>query len=568
MLRLWDSLNPLTEFAIVFIALVGIAFHVRWSRRSTVLGPTLLTTLGIFFCFTGIAWGLLDFDPNNVKAGVPQLLQGIRTSFWASVVGIGFALTIKARHILFGDPTVAGDSDEGGATVDDLAEQLARLNRTLGGTDDAGVLGQVQRLREDNNRKLDQLTASFEKYAQKVADSNSKALINALQEVIRDFNAKINEQFGENFKQLNAAVGKLLQWQQRYELQLNALIEQETATRKNMTEASLRYAELVNKSTVFSTTAQALTGILAGIEGQRERMESSLNAFASLVDKAANGLPMIENRILEMTRQIEDGVRASHEQVSDSVKVSSQLLTTTLKSAGDHLNEQLRQATEESRKHVILLDKALEEELRRSIESLGRQLTALSQKFVQDYTPLTAQFVTSPRETPGCAWTTAPAVGFFPHSAQLANLGSTGSLGRIDAQDKIRADHRLTAETPRGGSRSQQIPAEGRVAKAGGGGLPLGPFHAGKDPWTSAPGAASGWKTGSRRAARGIAAEVRTRPRRGRGPVRQVSHRQGLGATSEGHPEACENRSRGPFPGRAPRRARRVSAAGRGAALG
>ncbi|MFO1468465.1 MAG: hypothetical protein U1F35_18815 [Steroidobacteraceae bacterium] len=391
MLKFWDSLNPLTEFAIVLIALCGIAFHVRWSRRGTVLGPTLLTTLGIFFCFAGIAWGLLDFDPGNVKAGVPKLLQGIRTSFWASVVGIGFALTIKARHILFGDPTVAGDSDEGGATVDDLAEQLARLNRTLGGTDDAGVLGQVQRLREDNNRKLDQLTASFEKYAQKVADSNSKALINALQEVIRDFNAKINEQFGENFKQLNAAVGKLLQWQQRYELQLNALIEQETATRKNMTEASLRYAELVNKSTVFSTTAQALTGILAGIEGQRERMESSLNAFASLVDKAANGLPMIENRILEMTRQIEDGVRASHEQVSDSVKVSSQLLTTTLKSAGDHLNEQLRQATEESRKHVILLDKALEEELRRSIESLGRQLTALSQKFVQDYTPLTAQ---------------------------------------------------------------------------------------------------------------------------------------------------------------------------------
>jgi hypothetical protein len=38
-----------------------------------------------------------------------------------------------------------------------------------------------------------------------------------------------------------------------------------------------------------------------------------------------------------------------------------------------------------------MLDKALEEELRKSIESLGRQLTALSQKFVQDYTPLTAQ---------------------------------------------------------------------------------------------------------------------------------------------------------------------------------
>jgi len=41
-----------------------------------------------------------------------------------------------------------------------------------------------------------------------MAENNSKALIEALQEVIRDFNAKINEQFGENFKQLNEAVGK------------------------------------------------------------------------------------------------------------------------------------------------------------------------------------------------------------------------------------------------------------------------------------------------------------------------------------------------------------------------
>ncbi|MBS0398126.1 MAG: hypothetical protein JSR95_05540 [Proteobacteria bacterium] len=390
MLKIWDSLGPLTGFAIALIALIGITLHIRWSRRASTLGPTLLTTLGIFFCFAGIAWGLVDFDPGNVKAGVPQLLQGIRTSFWASVTGIGFALTLKIRQMLFGEPITA-DGQDSGATIDDLAEHLARLNRTLAATDDSGVVGQVQHLRKDTQAGLAALTASFENYAKKVADSNSKALINALQEVIRDFNARINEQFGENFKHLNAAVGKLLSWQQRYELQLTALIEQETATRKNMTEASLRYAELVNRATVFTSTAQALGQVLAGIQGQRERMEESLHAFASLIDKASTGLPQIESRILQLTQQVEDGVRTNQERMADAVKTSSHLLTATLQSAGDHLNEQVRSVTEETRKHVILLDKALEEELRRSIESLGRQLTALSQKFVQDYTPLTAQ---------------------------------------------------------------------------------------------------------------------------------------------------------------------------------
>ena len=69
---------------------------------------------------------------------------------------------------------------------------------------------------------------------------------------MRDFNAKLNDQFGENFRHLNAGVEKLVIWQRQYEQQLNALIEQETLTRKSMTEASRRYADLVNKSTVFT----------------------------------------------------------------------------------------------------------------------------------------------------------------------------------------------------------------------------------------------------------------------------------------------------------------------------
>jgi hypothetical protein len=334
MQRIWASLSPLTEFAIVLITLAGLGFHLRWSRRSANLGPTLLTTLGIFFCFVGIAWGLLDFDTADVKSSVPHLLQGIRTSFWASVAGIGFALTIKARQVLFGEP--AGARAAGGAapgaTVDDLLVALRRL-------------------REDSNQRLEGLTAAFEAYAAKVADSNSKALIQALQAVMRDINAKINEQFGDNFKQLNAAVGRLVAWQVGHEAQLRALIEQETATRRNMAEASASYAELVHQAGAFVAIAESLQGLLAGLEVQRAKLEGSLGGYATLVDKAATGLPDIERRLVAMTEQIAAGTQ----------------------------------------KHVAMLDKALEEELRRAIESLGRQLTALSQKFVQDYTPLTAQ---------------------------------------------------------------------------------------------------------------------------------------------------------------------------------
>jgi polyhydroxyalkanoate synthesis regulator phasin len=367
--RIWANLSPLTELAVVLITLAGVGFHLRWSKRSTTLGPTLLTTLGIFFCFVGIAWGLLDFNTDDVRASVPHLLLGIRTSFWASVAGIGFALTIKARQVLFGDPRARGTTAQaGGATVDDLVVQL-QLSRQ-----------ELQLSRQDSNARLEALTASFDTYAKKVAESNSKALIQALQEVIRDFNAKINEQFGENFRHLNIAVGKLVEWQSGHASHLDALIEQETATARNMSEATLGYADLITKSDAFVTVAGSLGTLLTGLDTQRRQLESSLGGFASLVEKTAIGLPLIEQRIVAMTEQIESGVRANHDR-----------LTAAFQTANASLNAHLRQATDDSKSHIAILDKALEEELRRAIESLGRQLTALSQKFVQDYTPLTAQ---------------------------------------------------------------------------------------------------------------------------------------------------------------------------------
>jgi hypothetical protein len=378
--RIWANLSPLTEVAIVLITLAGLSLHLRWSRRDAALGPTLLTTMGIFFCFTGIAWGLLDFDTGDVRSSVPHLLQGIRTSFWASVAGIGFALTIKFRQMLFGDPLGSSTARSTGATVEDLVEQLRILNRGISSMDESGVLGQIDAMRLQSGAQLAELTAAFEDYAEKVAQSNSEALIQALKEVIRDFNAKINEQFGENFKQLNLAVGKLVVWQAGHEAQLGALIEQETATRKNMTEAALRYAELVNKSGVFVTVAASLQQLLTGIEAQRAQLQGSLGGFASLMEKAATGLPVIERRIVAMTEQIERGVLANQAQ-----------LAAVLAESGTALNAHLRQVTEESKQQIAVLDRALEEELRHAIESLGRQLTALSQKFVQDYTPLTAQ---------------------------------------------------------------------------------------------------------------------------------------------------------------------------------
>jgi hypothetical protein len=315
MIHIFGSLGVFTQAAIVIISLIGIALHLRWSRMSTSLGPTLLTTLGIFFCFSGIAWGLLAFNPADIKGSVPQLLGGIRTSFWASVFGIGWALTIKLRVLLLGSPPLASE----GATVDDLAELLGRLNRSIAGTDESTLLSQVTFLRTEAKDRLDRLNQSFERHAERIVEANSKALTKALSDVIRDFNANLNAQFGENFQELNAGVEKLVVWQKQYEQQLNALIEQETMTRQSMTEAARRYADLVKQSTVFTTTAESLRDLLAANEARSQQLYSSLWSLAEVVSKVATSLSRLDVRLSELARQIDQGVRVKHSHSAQAI---------------------------------------------------------------------------------------------------------------------------------------------------------------------------------------------------------------------------------------------------------
>jgi hypothetical protein len=43
-----------------------------------------------------------------------------------------------------------------------------------------------------------------------MAKQNTEALVEAIRGAMEDFNSKINEHLGENFKQLNEGVGQML----------------------------------------------------------------------------------------------------------------------------------------------------------------------------------------------------------------------------------------------------------------------------------------------------------------------------------------------------------------------
>jgi len=395
-----ESIPPTTIVFILFIIFVTIFFQARYDTRDLIYGPIILTMLGILGCFVGIAGGLFHFDTTNIQNSVPGLLDGIKTSFWTSIAGIVGALTIKARCQIFRPPGINHDEVVQGATIDDLARLLQLLQQSLAGKEDSTLLSQVKLPRQETGYGLKAVYSSLENYMERMADNNSKALIEALKEVIRDFNAKINEQFGDNFKQLNSAVEKILVWQETYRQQMAEMIDQQRATTENMSIAAARYSELVQQAERFSSIAAGLQTLLTGLESQKEHLQGALTHLGNLLKAAGDGLPRLEEKIAELTRQIEASVRNTSERLAAASQELTQnlqnsqaemrrILTQSAADVHREVSSHIQHLSAQTKDRVLALDETLSDELTKSIRTLGEHLTALSRRFVEDYTPLT-----------------------------------------------------------------------------------------------------------------------------------------------------------------------------------
>lgn len=387
-------------FILVNVCLTVFFTFIRFDRFSVVHGPEVLTTVGILGCFSGIAMALLHFDATNVSESVPHLLEGVKTAFLASVSGVFGSLVIRAKHYFVKTPIPQTAGAPKSATLDDVVAATQALQQSLSGNEQGSLLSQLKLMRQEQGDELRLLRTSFETFAQKMSEDGSKALIEALKEVIRDFNTQINEQFGENFKHLNAAVEKLVIWQQQYKEELDKLQVLQKSSADDLRSAATGLALFIDRASGFSQTAAALEDTLRGLAQQHQLVDQSQRSMADVLSQMRDVTPQFSRKVDEMTESMKQGVAKVQAEVGEVVKnfgvqVQSsssemkQLLTDTLRKSQSEVNDGLVRSMDAVRQSVVTLDKGLQEELTKSLETLGRQLASLSEKFVSDYTPLT-----------------------------------------------------------------------------------------------------------------------------------------------------------------------------------
>jgi ABC-type transporter Mla subunit MlaD len=305
-------------------------------------------------------------------------------------------LLLKFRHYFLHREQADGSGEHGEVTAEDLAILLRGIQTALVGGEETSLITQIKLLRQDTNDGFGALKQAQLQALEKLSAMGSQALVEALRDVIKDFNAKITEQFGDNFKELNEAVGRLLVWQNNYRAHIETVEAKVESLVGSMAKASDSYDALVSSAGSFSMVARDLGQLLQSLETQKQQLTDLSRGLANLLREASGSLPNVERKVVELADQLTSAVALNQKTIHAALTENAKQLESVIQSShqsmvstGIEANRQVTVLVEKTKEQVSALDAALTEELKKSLESLGRQLTALSERFVADYTPLT-----------------------------------------------------------------------------------------------------------------------------------------------------------------------------------
>jgi uncharacterized protein YqgV (UPF0045/DUF77 family) len=310
-------LEESVEFQDFLVALTGPA--PVFSRRSGVLGT-----------FTGIFIGLLDFDVSDIDRSVPALLAGLKLAFSTSIIGMGGAVILKVYQAIKAPPkSITGEvtpeaihaslntiNDSIIRTASQQDEVMEGIRRAISADSDSSLLTQMQRMRTTLQDGQDKLVTEFQQFARTMAENNSKAIIEALEHVVRDFNTQLNEQFGENFKQLNEAVGALLTWQSNYRDYVESLEVQIEIAVQGITTSGVSLQHVAEQAERIPEALVDMKEILGGLISAKNDLGEHLEVFSVLRTQALEAFPVIENNLNDLTSKFGDTVRQAVENSS------------------------------------------------------------------------------------------------------------------------------------------------------------------------------------------------------------------------------------------------------------
>lgn len=346
------------------------------------IAPNLVSTLGVLGTFSGICLGLWFFDTTNIDASIPKLLAGMKTAFITSIFGMFLSICMKsklAQKKLKEEPEI----EDGFELFQEMLKTFRETNNLLKENqenssaqfknmeerlnDNQGeLIKEIKLLNTDINRKQDELISGFEKFADTMAEQNSKSLVEALNDVIKDFNNKISEQFGENFKELNKAVGALLVWQENYKNHIEKTTQQLEVTIDAVGKIENSMEHISEQSESLINTSKSLNGVLKLVDENQKDINNSMEILSETSNNAKELIPSMNNYFEESIENMKISVETSNEILGNQ--------TDLYVSKFEKMVEQLRKCIPEINSHINITTERFNETLSEFKNEIGKSV--------------------------------------------------------------------------------------------------------------------------------------------------------------------------------------------------
>jgi chromosome segregation ATPase len=321
---------------------------------------SIIVSVGVLGTFTGVFIGLLGFDAADIRGSVPRLLDGMKIAFLTSVVGMGLSVALS---ILYRFRSGTSDDEVNAlnainkkldglqhlhkldklAALDQVNEQIdAQLNATVSGIRD--VRGDLHRSRSELDAHFKATQQTLNDALERISLSASEEIVKSLETVITDFNNNLTEQFGDNFKQLNAGIANLLEWQNQY------------------------------RDTVSSNTRL--------LEQITESLNSSRTTLDSVATRNSETLEVYKNlgELIQVQKQQSQLLKAQMQEYSDLSERATAAFATLQNGFGN-----IQAGMKSQSDAVAALTNDISTQLPEALNELENTLTGLTNKFARDY---------------------------------------------------------------------------------------------------------------------------------------------------------------------------------------
>ncbi|MED5640912.1 type II Zorya anti-phage system protein ZorA2 [Enterobacter bugandensis] len=389
----------------IFIWAVIFVFCAAWwcdhkniHNKFREYAPTLMGALGILGTFIGIIIGLLNFNTESIDTSIPVLLGGLKTAFITSIVGMFFAILFNGLDAFFfaNKRRLLEVNIPASVTPEHIHQELQEQNKHLvklisgmSGSEEGSIVAQIKLLRNEINDASraqisnhsnfsNKLWEQLQQFADLMAKGATEQIIDALRQVIIDFNNNLTEQFGENFKALDISVKKLVDWQENYKNQVEQMGEQYQQSVESLVETRKAVAGILEECKEIPLAMAELRDVLQVNQHQIGELSRHLETFAAIRDKATDVLPEIQTKMSEVGELLKLGaanVSASLEQTSQQILINADSMRVAL----DEGTEGFRQSVTQTQQAFAAMAHDVSNSSETLTSTLGDTITEMKQ---------------------------------------------------------------------------------------------------------------------------------------------------------------------------------------------